>query len=236
MRIALAAYRCRDNDIEYNLESIERGMREASGRADMICFGEAFLQGFDSLVWDFERDKETAVTQDSAVMRTLCEWTVKYGLALVVGYMERDGESIYSSCAVLDGGRIKYNYRRVSIGWKEFELTDDHYKEGESAEGFTFRGKNMQLALCGDLWDKPGLFTTEGTLIWPVYLSYSPEEWENTELEAYAEQAGCAAAETLMVNPLVPERGTWGGACVFRGGKTADRAPLCREAILFAEL
>ena len=61
MNIGLASYRCENKNIEFNINQMERAMREAQGKVVLLCFGEAFLQGFDSLCWDYEIDKNTAV-------------------------------------------------------------------------------------------------------------------------------------------------------------------------------
>ena len=52
MRIGLTSYRCKNRDIGFNLSQIERAMKKVQDQADLLCFGEAFLQGFDSLSWE----------------------------------------------------------------------------------------------------------------------------------------------------------------------------------------
>lgn len=37
----------------------------------MICFGEAFLQGFDSLSWNYEKDKEIAYQKNPRLLEDL---------------------------------------------------------------------------------------------------------------------------------------------------------------------
>ena len=76
MRIGLAAYRCENRNRNFNIGQIERALKEAQGKVDLLCFGEAFLQGFDSLCWDYETDKEMAVAQDSETMNRLRSLTV----------------------------------------------------------------------------------------------------------------------------------------------------------------
>ena len=53
VRIALAAYKFINNDIEYKIGKIEKVLKEAAGKADLVCFGETFLQGFYSLNWNY---------------------------------------------------------------------------------------------------------------------------------------------------------------------------------------
>ncbi|MBQ9580267.1 MAG: carbon-nitrogen hydrolase family protein, partial [Lachnospiraceae bacterium] len=57
LRIALAAYKFINNDIEHNMGKIEKALKEVSGKVDLVCFGETFLQGFDSLNWNYGHDK-----------------------------------------------------------------------------------------------------------------------------------------------------------------------------------
>ena len=236
MRIGLACYRCENRNTAFNLGQIERALREARGRADMLCFGEAFVQGFDALCWDYETDRETALSQDSPAFHRMKQWTAQYGVALLTGYIERAGEALYSSCAVLAEGEILFNYRRVSKGWKEFRHTDAHYREGEEIASFRFMGRDITIALCGDLWDYPERFRTDGLLIWPVYVDYSPREWALGELEAYARTAALAARDVLMVNPIDREPECHGGAYHVCDGAVKRRLPLDQEEILYVDI
>lgn len=236
MRIGLVSYRCENRDTAFNLSQIERAMKEAKGKADLLCFGEAFLQGFDALCWDYIIDRNMAVTLDSEAISLLRRWTVQYGIALLTGYIEKDGERLYSSCIVLANGEIVHNYRRITRGWKEYGKTDAHYCEGTKTGTFCLSGKNMMPALCGDLWDCPERFRTEHLLIWPVYVNCTPDEWENGLLDEYAAQASKAAADTLMINPIDREPRNYGGAFRFRNGKVTARTAFDREEILYVDV
>lgn len=235
MRIGLVSYRCKNRDVPFNLGQIERAMKEAEGKAELLCFGEAFLQGFDALCWEFDRDKEIALELSSEPMDRLRSWTVQYGVSLAVGYIEKDGEKLYSSCVVLSQGKTLHNYRRISKGWKEFSRTDGHYREGTEVTPFTLNGKEMTVALCGDLWEFPERFRTDHLLLWPVYVNYSVEEWNNGVLEEYAAQAALAAKDVLMVNPIDEEPVNHGGAFRFQNGRTEERLPFDREGILIVD-
>ena len=114
MKLGLASYQFRNKDIAFNLSQIEKAMQESQGKVDLLCFGESFLQGFDSLVWNYEIDKDMAISQNSSVMDKLCNLTVQYKIDLLFGYVKKNGESIYSSCAVIEKGKIIHNYRRIS--------------------------------------------------------------------------------------------------------------------------
>jgi len=53
-------------------------MRTVQGKVSLLCFGEAFLQGFDSLSWDYENDQHVAISVDCPIMHELRNLTVGY--------------------------------------------------------------------------------------------------------------------------------------------------------------
>ncbi len=219
----------------FNMSQIERAMQEAAGKADLLCFGEAFLQGFDSLCWDYEIDKDMAVSLGSETMERLKQWTVRYGIALLVGYIEKEEDRLYSSCVVIADGAILHNYRRIFKGWKEYTRTDDHYREGDVTGTFRFHDQDIMIALCGDLWEAPERFQTDGLLIWPIYVNYTVEDWEQGYLQEYAEQAALAAPDVLMVDPLDDDPKNHGGAFHFHDGTVQQRIPFDQEAMLIVD-
>ena len=236
MRIGLVSCRCENRNTAFNMRQIERAMECAAGKADLLCFGEAFLQGFDALCWDYEADKTVALELASAEFTQLQSWTVQYGISLITGYIERDREKLYSSCAAISDGRIIHNYRRISKGWKEFTKTDEHYCEGADTRPFRLLGRQMTIALCGDLWEIPDRFKTGHLLIWPVYVNYTVEEWNAGVLDEYAAQAALAASDVLMINPIDGDPVNHGGAFHFRGGQIIAEIPFDREGILYVEI
>ena len=236
MRIGLVSYRCENRNTAFNMSQIEFAMKHAEGKADLLCFGEAFLQGFDSLCWDYETDKSVAVELSSDTIAQLRSLTVRYGISLITGYIEKDQEKLYSFCAVISDGELVHNYRRISKGWKESSKTDEHYCEGTETGSFHLYGKEMELALCGDLWEFPDQFRTEHILIWPVYVNYTLEEWENGVLDEYAAQAALAASDALMINPIDNSPVNHGGSFHFHKGKTIAQIPFDKEEMLIVDI
>lgn len=236
MRIGLVSYRCENRNVSFNMSQMEQALKLAQGKAELLCFGEAFLQGFDSLCWNYETDSHMALEQNSKTMDQICRWTLQYHTDLLFGYIEKDGEHLYSSCAVISKGKIVHNYRRISKGWKEYSMTDEHYCEGTKTEEFCLKGKRFMVSLCGDLWDYPERFTTEHTLIWPVFLSFPIEEWESEALADYANHASKVAKTVLMINPIDEETHAHGGCFRFEEGKVNDRLPFDREGILIVDV
>lgn len=235
MKIGLAAYRFKNKDVAFNFSQVEKAMRAYQEKVDLLCFGETFLQGFDSLVWNYEIDKDMAITQDSTVIRKLCKLTVQYQTDLLFGYVERDGDSLYSSCAVIEQGKIIHNYRRISKNWKEYQRTDSHYCEGTATNEFWYHGKNIMLTLCGDLWLFPERFHTEELLIWPVYVNFDTEEWKTCEQE-YADQALLACPKTVMINSITDDPVSHGNAFYFHNGEVEKKLAYDTEAVLIVEV
>ncbi len=235
MRIGLAAYRFINSDIGFNLAQIEKAMKAARGKAELLCFGETFLQGFDALNWDYEHDKEIGIAQDSRIVKQLCSLTGQYGVDLLLGYVEKEADKLYSSCMVIADGKVFYNYRRISKGWKEFSRTDGHYCEGSDTPDFLYNGKSFRIALCGDMWEYPERFRTEATLLWPVYVNFSLMQWQQYERE-YAGQAALAASKALLINSITEDPEAIGGAFCFENGQISARLPYNTEDILYVEV
>ena len=236
MKIGLVSYRCENRNTAFNMSQVELAMKRSAGEVDLLCFGEAFLQGFDALSWDYETDKEIALEQSSKTIAQLRQWTIQYGISLCTGYIEIDRGRLYSSCIVISDGETVHNYRRISRGWKDYWKTDENYCEGDEIGAFRLHGKDVLLALCGDLWEFPDRFRTECLLIWPVYVNYTLEERNHGALGEYAAQASLVASDVLMVNPIDKEPLNHGGSFHFQDGKTVARLPFDNEGILIVEV
>lgn len=237
MKIALASAKIIDRDTNHNLAQMKRYMIEAKAKeADLVCFGEAFLQGFNALTWQYDRDKEIALSTSSKELLQIATFTKEIGIDVMFGYNELDGDTIYSSCALITDGRIIHNYRRISKGWKEYSKTDEHYKEGSTVEVFDYRGKKCVIGLCGDLWDHPERFALgEDLLLWPVYVCWTKEEWENGGKIEYAEQAKLCCENTLYVNSIC-DGDAFGGTAHFLDGKVQKELPIFNEGLLYIKI
>ncbi|WP_455521415.1 nitrilase-related carbon-nitrogen hydrolase, partial [Parvimonas micra] len=89
MKIGLVSYEFKNGEIEYNIKKIEEAIIFANGKADLLCFGETFLQGFDSLSWNYEIDKNIAITKESVTMEKLKKLSEKHKIDLGISYIER---------------------------------------------------------------------------------------------------------------------------------------------------
>ncbi|MBR5547220.1 MAG: carbon-nitrogen hydrolase family protein [Clostridia bacterium] len=245
MKIALVSARVRNNDVPFNLAQMRKYMLQAKAQnADLICFGESFLQGFDAFSWEYEKDRAIALSVEDDLFRQLIHESAELGIDLLFGFLERDDQTLYSSCALLGNGRIIRLYRRVSVGWKESTFTDDHYREGDTVEAFDYRGKKCLIALCGDLWDvtAPRFQQNQELTFWPLYISFSEDEWYGAENERqqYADKVEELGGNVLMINsvddPAPSESPALGGCYWFVSGTVKAELPLGSEGMLVVEV
>lgn len=245
MKIALASAPVIDKDIQQNLRSILQAVEMCRGKADMVVFGESVLQGFNSLTWDYETDRQMAVSQTDDSILQICRAAKRYNIAISFGYIEQAGDFLFSSQIVIDAsGSILHNFHRVSVGWKEYWHTDDHYREGVHFEAFSYKGKRFAIGLCGDLWTD-GRPEEMGSLhadivLWPVWCDYRADEWNRSVKHEYAKQAALCGEQVLLVNPFCASPGATdcasGGAAYFKSGAIAKEAPAGSSGILIVEV
>ncbi len=236
MNIGLASYQFINHDIKFNISQIKKAAEKVSGKVELLCFGETFLQGFDALSWDYEIDKDIAISKDSSVMKSISKISKDAGVDLLFGYLEIEDETIYSSCILLSGYDVIHNYRRISTGWKVKKVYNNfHYGEGRIVKEFMYKNQKFLTALCGDLWVYPERFKTRGILLWPAYVTFSLEEWKKEEVD-YAERALLASKNVLFISSITENPRSLGGAFYFKNGKVFKRLDFGKEGILVVKI
>lgn len=239
MRIGLIADRFINNDLDHNFGRMSSWLTRCAGlRYDLLCFGESFAQGFDALTWQPDRDVEIALMQNNSHIQKLAETAHACQTGIGFGYLERDEKYFYSSYMVISNqGNQLVNFRRVSPGWKERVSDPGIYQEGNAFGSFHLEGKNIGIAICGDLWHDELLERfceqEKDLLLWPLYINYSPEDWFGGEREEYAKRVAALNRPVLMINSLsdAPEK-AYGGAYVFENGIVKQELALGESGIL----
>ena len=199
--------------------------------ADLLVFGEAFLQGFDGLTWDVEKDKDIALSLQDDVIKLLRGLAKEHSVAVSFGFYEKEQRTIYSSNLCIDkNGDVLDVYRRVSKTWTVKDA-GQQYKTGDDFHTFHFMDKKLLVAICGDLWFTENLDRINelepDLVLWPLYIDYSMETWSRGEMDEYARQVSGLNAPVLMVNSFLQEsKGAVGGAYLFDGGAIKDSLPL----------
>ena len=206
MRCALAAVGFINENIENNKNTIIETMIKCSGKADVVIFGEAFLQGFYGANFCEKHDAKIAVSKDSQIIREIRSAAKEYAVTVSFGFIEKERDCFYSSQITIDqNGEVLDLYRRVSPGWKE-RFAGEKYREGSSFHTFLFEGKKVAIALCGDLWNDDNICKINAlntdVIWWPVYTDFNFNDWNNSVKNEYAEQAGKLSSPVLYVNSL----------------------------------
>lgn len=245
IRIAVAALESDDFEIQDNLNRIESLMSKAKHEnADFLFLGEAVLNGFSGLKWIYEKDiRENAIPLESPVIdsiRTLC---AQVGIGIGVGYYEKLDDLIYSSYLIMNKqGKFIENYRRMSTGWKGPNFSDTHYKEGNSIPSFWLGRSKCTISICGDLWTediiKKVIDHESDTIIWPLYIDYSKEEWESIAKQEYLDQIQSIGKRTILINSfgVTPDSANGGLIDISPDGIIQDEVDMMLSEILILEL
>jgi N-carbamoylputrescine amidase len=208
MNIGLTSAKLINNDIDFNLNNCIRFIQEAKEyNADLIIFGEAYLQGFESLVWKPEIDLAIGIKRQSERMNVLRNCCKQKNIALGIGYIEREDNKLYSSYLVIDkNGNDIANYRRMSTGWRIENADIKTYKEGTEFCTFEFMGYKMTVGLCGDFWTneiiKKILKDNIDIVLWPVFVSWDNKKMGTAEFNEYIEQSKKINKNVFYVNSI----------------------------------
>lgn len=244
MRCALASMGFMNEDLQYNKKVIIDTLIECSTKADIVIFGEAFLQGFYGATFNVEHDARIAISQDDLIIREICSVARQYATAVSFGLIEKTEDCFYSSQITIDSdGRVIDLYRRVSPGWKE-PFASNRYCEGKGFHTFSFRGKKIVVGLCGDLWFNENIDEVKqlrpDVVFGPVYTDFNFNEWNTSMKYEYAFQASKACETVLYVNSFCRDKEgdefAKGGAALFRKGSISREVPSGKEAVLFVEV
>ena len=79
MKCALAAVGFINENLQHNKKVIIETMVKCSKEADMVIFGESFMQGFYGLTFDVEHDEKLVLSQNDLIIKEICEGRVLIG-------------------------------------------------------------------------------------------------------------------------------------------------------------
>lgn len=134
-------------DTAGNLALLERHAREAAAAGDeLLVTSELFLTGF----FIGSRARDLACAGAGPELRAVRDLARRYGLSLLVGYPERDGDAVYNAAAVAGAnGEWLGNYRKQRLSGA-FETATFQSGGGEDLL-FTLNGISLGVLICYDL-------------------------------------------------------------------------------------
>lgn len=242
MIIKLISDISKDNEMDMNVETIIKNIKN-SNKEDFLLFSEGFIHGFDALNWNYKTDINIAIEQNSPYIEKIKEQCKKNGVFCGFGYYEKVDKDIYCSYMIVnDKGKTINNYRRMSVGWKEYRLTTNEYKEGLALRPFKIESFKAVTIVCGDLWDdriKQTLIeTTEKEkidfILWPNHLDYKDDKWEKVMSDDYAKRTRGIKIPIFLVNDI--SKISPGGAVVFQDGQILKKSKIRYPSILTYEI
>ncbi len=149
MRIALHQLPSPAGDLEAAFAALAAGARAAAAAgADLSVFPELYLPGYG-------RTDPAAAPQGGEWERRLAAIAREAGIALALGYAERDGDRLCNSALLIaaDGARAAH-YRKIQLyGPHEHAL----YAPGDAYSVFEFGGRRAALLICYDIEFAPHL-------------------------------------------------------------------------------
>ncbi|MFK0019561.1 carbon-nitrogen hydrolase family protein [Streptomyces sp. NPDC090798] len=147
MRTALLQSSGRPGSVVENLKVLDEAAgRAAAAGAGLVAAPEMFLTGY-AIGDDIARLAEPA---DGACADAIAEIATRHGVAVVYGYPEREGATVYNSAQLIsaDGTRLA-NYRKTHL-FGCFER--DHFTPGEQpVVQAELNGLRVGLMICYDV-------------------------------------------------------------------------------------
>ncbi|QGX41480.1 NAD+ synthase [Permianibacter aggregans] len=148
MRIALVQLNVIVGDMQHNTARMLTAIEQAkSAGAELIVFSEQVVCGYPAedlvLRADFLRGVEHALSDIAKA---------SHGVAIVVGHPERYQQQLYNSASVFADGQHLVTYRKQRL--PNYLVFDEHryFSEGEETCVFHWRGRQVGLLICEDLW------------------------------------------------------------------------------------
>ncbi len=118
MRGAILQYAPNFLAIDENLDRVDRMLRGIS--VDLLVLPELFASGYHFRTSaDVERVAESLDDASAPTLNRLRQWSNVLDTTIVAGYPEVFGNACYNSAAVVSGGQVVGNYRKVHLFYRE---------------------------------------------------------------------------------------------------------------------
>lgn len=149
LKIALAQINFMVGDIAANVKNITEAAIHARDKlgAELIVFPELIVTGYPAedllLRPDFITEANNAVYELASRIN---------GIALVIGFPEREGDKLYNSAAMLHQGAIVECYRKQAL--PNYGVFDEqrYFTAGRKPCVIEFKGALIGLTICEDIW------------------------------------------------------------------------------------
>lgn len=241
MRIAALSLEFENKNINKNADTIKQSVIQYSGMNDLVIFPEAFLQGYDGISFNFEKDKKIAVSLNDEIIHDFRRTCKEYNTGLVFSYYELFNEKIYLSSIFIDkNGNILYNYRSNDSSYKYKDITEN-YGLGGQIRTVNFMDKKF-IMLIGEEIFKYEIKNKIRSLKYDIILilSYTQLDsymwWEYKEkllCELYSLEGSKIWISGHNYETYIPASGT---VLFVKEDKLEDEIEFCKEGSLIAHI
>ncbi len=151
-RLALAQVNPTVGDIAGNTDIVLRRIDEArEQQADLVAFPELMITGYPPedllLKPSFIRDNRAALERVVAASK---------GIAVVVGFVNSEGNQVYNAAAVAHNGKLAGVYHKVYLPNYGVFDEDRYFKPGRVCPVYTINGVAVGVNICEDIWYASG--------------------------------------------------------------------------------
>lgn len=123
------------------LKVITEKMQEADKQhVDILCFPECFLQGY---TLDERETEERAIDLKLPTFEDILKELEQYNVTIILGLIEKDGDGLYNTAAVIRQGKLLGKYRKV-------HLFEPNFWPGEVYPVFSVDGLTLGINICYD--------------------------------------------------------------------------------------
>jgi len=130
IKIAVAQFQPKDGDKQYNLSVIEQLTKAAKDKgADVVSFHEMSITAY-TFFKDLSREevfRQAENVPDGPSCRALVEMSGKYGIAVLAGLVELDGDKVYNTYVCANQGRIVAKFRKLHPFISKYLSAGDDY-------------------------------------------------------------------------------------------------------------
>jgi predicted amidohydrolase len=147
IRIAAVQFEYRNGEPEYNLSRIRDLTRDAvAAGAEIVSFHECCIPGY-SFVQSFSANEMREIAEpvpDGPSTKRLMEISREFGVPVLAGLFERDGDSIFNTYVCVDGDKFVAKFRKLHA------FINPHVSSGEEYCVFELRGCQCGILICYD--------------------------------------------------------------------------------------
>lgn len=147
LRIAAVQFEHRDGDKAYNLQRVRELTRTAVEHgAEVVLFHECCVPAY-SFVQPLTKAELLAVAEpvpDGPSVETLIHIAREFGVHLLAGLFERDGDRIHNTCVCVNGDGLVARHRKLHT------FVSPHLTPGDSIDTFEIAGWKCAILICYD--------------------------------------------------------------------------------------